>query len=205
MNGMSFSPDGKTLYISGKNDAPTILAFDLASRNIVWTFGEGYLDYEAQPLVDVQGNIYFLSQNNEQGSLFSVNKEGAIRWIYDLGPYAYIENYPKLFTMDRDGNIYLGKDELISVDYNGKLRWKYKPEGEYLDISSPIVSDENNIFFTSKLGTEKELFSIDTKGELNWRLSLPEENSLYVSFCPTIANNAIYITSYKSTIIKRIK
>ena len=59
---LTFSPDGNTLYIPGST--VTVLALDINTRTILWTFGDERLKTNA--MVDSDGNIYTLVNSGQR-------------------------------------------------------------------------------------------------------------------------------------------
>ncbi|MFC2085308.1 hypothetical protein ACFLS9_09640 [Bacteroidota bacterium] len=170
--GMSFSPDGNTIYISGIKGR-AVYAFDILTQTIKWRFGQ---DIQAgiyhSPLIDNDGNIYVLSKDYlHSGSLFSIDPEGKVRWQYKLGAYSSYFNID--IAMDKYGNIYLGYNTIVSVDYNGNLRWELELDAP---ISSPIVIDQGNIiYFTTQISEEYiDILAVTSNGEMLWKLNYPD-------------------------------
>ena len=200
-NGMSFSADGKTLYIPGDYDGPGITAIDIETRSVKWEFGNGRLILSGAPLVDSKGNIYVLSNDEEDnGFLYSLDQEKNIRWSYFLGPFdGWVSSY-NLFAMDKFGNIYVGLSEITSIDYNGEFRWNY----EFSNITSALVIDNNNlIYFTNKYGLEKELVCLDMDGNLIFTMAYPEPAS-YSSYSPGLGYGKLYIPGYHTIFFSSI-
>lgn len=201
INGMSFSADGKTLYIPGDYDGPGITAIDIETRSVKWEFGNGRLILSGAPLVDSKGNIYVLSSDEEDnGFLYSLDQEKNIRWSYFLGPFdGWVSSY-NLFAMDKFGNIYLGLGGITSIDYKGNFRWEY----ELYNISSPVVIDNNNlIYVTNKLGAEKELICLDMDGNLIYNMAYPE-SGYYSSYSPGLGFGKMYIPGYHTMTLSSI-
>ncbi|MCB9058074.1 MAG: PQQ-like beta-propeller repeat protein [Calditrichae bacterium] len=127
----SFSPDGKTLYLQGKET--TLLAIDINEHIIKWTFGDTIL--RTGPIVDNQGNIYVLpdvdSFSTKNNFFYSLNPSGEIRWQFKHNEKNILNNIEP--TMDSNGNIYFGSDTLYSLDYNGNLNWK-------VNLGKPITT-----------------------------------------------------------------
>lgn len=141
--GMSFSPDGKTLYLRG--NTKSVISFDVTTQQIKWTFGNDKIT--APPLVDYEGNIYTLSTINDSVYLHSLSPEGNVRW------FSYINLHPQFimltpsFTMDNFGNIYLTATYyMYSFNYIGELRW-IKNFGEMWGHSY-VISDSEGIIYT---------------------------------------------------------
>ena len=102
--------------------------------------------------------------------------------------------------MDKFGNIYMGLSEITSIDYNGEFRWKYELE----NTSSPIVIDNNNrIYVTDKLGSEKELICLDMDGNLLYALAYPE-SKMYVSYSPGFGYGKLFNPGYNTLLISAI-
>jgi hypothetical protein len=200
-NGMSFSADGKTLYIPGDYDGPGLTAIDVEARSFKWEFGSKRLQLSGSPIIDSNGNIYVISCDEEDnGFLYSLDEEKNIRWSFGLDQFGWIESY-NLFALDQFGNIYLGLDKLISLDYEGQFRWSFKVS----NISSPIVIDKsNNIFFTNKAGMEKELICLSIDGNVVFNMAYPEPK-WYSSYSPGLGYGKLFIPGYQTLLISSIK
>ena len=121
---LSFSPDGKTLYIPGQG--PSVFAIDVESQSIKWSFGD--VRIRGSVLVNSDGYLYFQSQvesiNEGKVALFCLNPDGSIRWSYAHDNPVFSSNKMADGTMDINGNYYFALDTLYSFDYDGNLRWK---------------------------------------------------------------------------------
>jgi len=106
----AFSPDGNTLYLGGSG----LIAFDLNNQEIKWQTDNSFGNSEI--MVDSHGKVYSLQDTNTSHiSVSRFSAEGDLEWKYNfIGTEG--------MTLDKNGNIYLGSP-LISLDYNGKLRW----------------------------------------------------------------------------------
>jgi outer membrane protein assembly factor BamB len=199
-NGMSFSADGKTLYIPGDHDGPGLTAFDIETRSVKWEFGFERLSLSGSPIIDSKGNIYVISSDEEEnGFLYSLDEEKNIRWSYSLGPFDWVSSY-NLFALDKFGNIYLGLDEIVSLDYEGQFRWSIQVSS----VTSPIVIDNsNNVYFTNKRGEEKEIICLDMNGNLIFTMAYPEPAS-YSSYSPGLGYGKLYIPGYKTLMISSV-
>ncbi len=108
LEGMSFSTNGKILYIPGDNDGPGVLAYDVTTQSEKWRFGN---TASRIPIVDSQDNIYVVSNDDSLNTcLFSLDKSGQIRWKTVL---KWNDLSVSNFTIDQNGNIYLGEGNLI--------------------------------------------------------------------------------------------
>jgi outer membrane protein assembly factor BamB len=199
---ISFSPDGKILYLPGRSK--TVYAFDLNSKSVLWSFGNSE-SFQA-PIVDNAGNIYLHSQsaqyNDNKPSFYSLNPDGTVRWSYIhndqdmLGPYSEP-------TIDRFGHTYFVKDTLYSLDYSGNLRWKYSLGGGRSYI--PLVCDENNIIYVNhKINSQSiSSFAIDSDKKLIWEnIDLMQGHS---GESPALGNNVMYLPTGESGDVFSIK
>lgn len=174
----SFSPDGKIIYLQGST--VSLLAVDIASKNIKWTFGNKRLS--SAPVIDNQGNIFIIP--GEYGSteyvIYSLNAEGQINWEYESKTSALFDNIEP--TIDWNGNIYFGSDTLYSFTNKGKLRWSKKLEGV---ISSALVCDkDNDIYFGT---SPNNIYAYHSDGELKWIIKdLPFRT---LGSCPAITSD----------------
>ena len=188
----TFSPDGKTLYIQGMN--VSVLAVDVKSREIKWTFGDEELFSSA--VVDYQGNIYFIpgGWNKENKTFYSLDENGNIRWTFDFDDDTVFDNTEP--TIDYNGNIFFGGSSLYSLNHNGDLRWKQ--ELDSLQIISPLISDaEGNVFIgASDLNdaSNQRIISYDSDGVKNWELTVEGERQLGASPAITSDGKLIYPT-----------
>ena len=144
-----FSPDGKSLYAAGFDS--TLYSIDINGK-LNWTFSNGGHIFHS-PLVDSQGNIYFGTNDSKgKNGIYSLTPEGKIRWVYETTPSGQNP------TMDKNGNLYFsGNGEIISLDWNGKLRWTK----QFVAISHLICSDNGKIFFFGEKPT-----LLDTDGNI---------------------------------------
>lgn len=129
---LTFSPDGKILYIPGT--IVSIVALNITNQEINWTFGS--VRNRSTNLVDAQGNIYLVTKQQGDSTYFmySIKPTGEVRWKYATeGPMFY----GNAAAMDREGNIYFEANNILwSLDYTGNLRWS-KTNGP----GGPIIVD----------------------------------------------------------------
>jgi hypothetical protein len=125
IQGTSFSPDGNILYTRGKYNS--LIAVDINTKSIKWTFGDRVDSGGATPVVDVDGNIYILGipleSDGVKASLTALNSSGEIKWRYFFGTSQDIVSYYAP-TIDKQGNIFFAHDSLYSLNYLGELNWK---------------------------------------------------------------------------------
>jgi outer membrane protein assembly factor BamB len=114
---IAISPDGTVLYLAGLDT--TINAINAQTGTVLWQLPTEHKLITA-PLVDCDGNVYFIKKDTIGFVIFSVTSTGAFRWKSAVSVDPYISLH-----MDKDGNIYAygRKNELLSFDYSGNLRW----------------------------------------------------------------------------------
>lgn len=199
-SGISFSPDGNTLYIPGITTS--VVAFNIQSQSVEWIFGETKM-YNS-PVIDSDGNIYILpiydDRGTEKGQFFSLNKNGEVRWVFEFN-YEYSLFHSNTPTIDKMGNIYFATDTLYSLDYFGNLNWKTGLDG-FSDC--PLVCDVNsNIYVgTMSSGHFIAIYKFDSNGNINWQIN---DAQAQVGGSPAIGFSSLYFPTWRSTKIYSIK
>lgn len=175
---ITFSNDGRTIYIPGKNLA--LFAFNVISREIAWSFNKGIT--RSGFSVDNNNNIYFLQTPEDmpsgKSSFFCIMEDGREAWHYD---FYYRADVPDIRHMDaaidKLGNVYFAVDTLYSFDFKGNLRWKLKLDGIN---SSPLICDAaGNVYLT----TIRENFrlAVNSNGEVIWKVPFNTAGNSYFS------------------------
>ncbi len=187
---ISFSPDGKTLYLPGST--VTLISLDLSTLAIKWEFGER--GTATQPMVDSNENIYVLTKidsiHNGKFSVFSINKMGEINWSYPCDDDNSRMNTP---TIDKQGNIYVAYDALYSFNYHGNLRWKTDLD---LTCDCPLVCDNmGNVYVGTMAPIEMRAYSTD--GILLW--SIRDETQAQVGGSPALTESLLYFPTWESS------
>jgi len=198
LSGMSFSPDGNTLYIPGKNNGSAILAVDITNQRILWEFGNDRTTVGAIPIVDREGNIYCLSNDTENnGLLYSLYPTGEIRWQYIFNDveesWSLVDGY-NLFSISKNGEILVGLHNFYCIDYKGKLKWKIQLNR---GIASPIVqTDRGECYFVIDTDDNPELLVVNLEGKILH--SVPFNTNSIGWYSPAITEAGIFIPSYHS-------
>jgi len=173
----AFSPDGNTLYLQGKS--VSVLAVDINSRSIKWTFGD--MGLYSSPAVDNAGSLYFIpgflsDYTDRTRIIYSINEDGEINWQYDISGNTIFDNTEA--TIDHNGNIYFANDSVYSFTNSGDLRWTYGINENMCTVAS-LICDANNIIYVCTASRQythdTELLAIDQYGELLWSLKDTEE------------------------------
>jgi len=200
-SGISFSPDGSTLYIPGS--VSSVLAVDVQNQTTKWEFGQ--IRMYNSPIVDSDGNLYLLPNYNETGTertqFYSINKNGEIRWVFYF-KYEFSLFHSNTPTIDKNGNIYFATDTLYSLDYSGELNWKVGLEG-FSDC--PLVCDNNcNVYVGTMFdGGFIAIYCYDSDGNLNWIIK--DDTQQQVGGSPALGVNSLYFPTWKSTKIYSIR
>jgi len=185
---LTFSPDGRTLYVPGEGVA--VSAVDIESQAIRWRFGTSDR-LEVAPMVDSYGNIYVLGVDSivaPEPSLISLRPDGTVRWIFTHGN-RFDQIYAGDPTIDMSGNIYFILDSLYSVDWNGNLRWKRdltlagsRPAGDV-----PLVCDAAGRVHTTVLDIGPDRYtSIAFGGDGSVLWSMVSSNGYWIDTSPAI-------------------
>lgn len=185
---IAMSPNGSTVYAAAPDS--TINAIDAATGNILWQLKVGYNLLYSSPLVDSDGNVYFILKEEGKGFLInSISPDGEIRWKSEKGV-----GYMASMCMDKDGNIYAysGDLHLISFDYNGKFRWQSPLiSGDILQWPTSIIVDAEGVAFIvmpwryvmafDQQGNQ--LFVCELPDRSDWLImgSISEDGHLYVA------------------------
>jgi hypothetical protein len=171
---LTFSPDGKTLYVPG--EMVSVNAVDIESHSVRWRFGTS-TRLDLAPIVDSDGNIYILGVDSAKApnpSLVSLRPDGSVRWVYPHNN-AFSQMMAGDPTIDKDGNVYFAFDTLYCVSPSGSVRWKKGLQifGSYPAVDVPLTCDESGRIFvvvaTDGLVTQT-LVAFNTAGEILWSL-----------------------------------
>jgi PQQ-like domain len=163
--GITFSPDGKTIYSPGHVGSGSKSLYAISNvGEVLWTFGTN--TSLIQPLVDSEGNIYFAYNNPNDSSFYgfvSLNPSGQKRWVYQSSLGLVLP------ALDKNGNIYFAKgDGVVSLDYDGNLRWEY----DNLSPTTALVCDsEGNIYFASS-----DFVALNNDGTVKYIIAINDFN-----------------------------
>ncbi len=170
---IAFAPSGEVMYVVGKTSG--ILAVDTIGA-ILWEFIIDQGNIFSVPVVDSQGNIYFVwdhgfSENDSLAhAIVCLNQEGNIVWKYGYGePPTGVPGVG--ITIDHNGHLYFsewGKNRIYSLNYDGTVKWTYQADDslELGNLDCEFISDiENNIYFGSTYGG---ILSYKSDGNLRW-------------------------------------
>lgn len=167
MTGISISPNGETLYVTGNISKGSKSLYAISTEgNVIWKFGSN--TYLNQPVVDSQGNIY-INYNNKNDSLnygfLSLSSAGVKRWVHnsvvgDIVP-----------TIDKNGNIYFaGEKGIVSVDYNGNFRWEFSANNLY-PTSALLCDISGNIYYASS-----DFVALNNNGTIKYVVEINDVN-----------------------------
>ena len=138
-----------------------------------WVYGS--------PVIDKNGTIYFGASN-----FYAVNCNGYFIWEYNHK--GCTQSAP---VIDDDGIIYVGtlgadpSDYLYAFYQNGTVKWKYATDYLGYIFSSPVVDENNSIYFGDCTGYINALYS--SNGTLKWRYKTGD----WVMSSPAIGSDGI--------------
>ncbi|MBV6420149.1 MAG: Outer membrane protein assembly factor BamB [Ignavibacteriaceae bacterium] len=199
-----FSPDGNTIYIAGVDSNLFALNLD---GSIKWKFSCG--NVLRSPMVDSNGNIYFIPKEIPQ-YLYSLMPDGNVRWQYFIQDIGSLDLY-SIPAIDTKGNIYaIALDTtccaynhmLISLDYDGIIRWKYIfQDYETDDFWQPLICDsEGTVYVGSTNGYC--YYAISSSGELMWRLPLYEQPQQVDNTGAIADDGTLYLGVHNASILQ---
>jgi len=191
-SGISFSPDGNQLYCQG-NDV-SLIAVNIKSRSIAWSFGDQKL--ESGAVIDNDGNVYILP-NTIRGDkfLYCLYPDGNIKWKFEHELVIRANNIEP--AIDYKGNIIFGREIIYSLNYRGKLNWKYDLGDNKLK-SSIIVDSNNDIYLGTSINyNQLKIISMNIDGQINWELPITTETALGLTFTIN-SNNELLVPTYDS-------
>ncbi len=211
---MSFSPDGKTIYLYTFAENARLIAFDIENKIIKWGFGS---DIAGTPAIDCEGNLYLIANVDTlyegNTALYSLTANGKIRWSNPIkSVVAHLFNSNPI--IDKDGNIYCGHDTLYSFDYEGQLRWKKdlctNCQDPFGFIVSPLICDCDGIVYASISDDNnhqlKTIMAISSQGSVLWNLQLNYTPLPKGGFSPAIGyKNEIYFPTDELLKLFKIK
>ena len=178
-----FSPDGNTMYITGRK------LFAVSTDGVLlwnYDFGTGTDTWLSTPMVNTQGIIYLytgLERLTPSGELIP-----GFEWWTDSTNLIPTIIDP---TIDKKGNVVIGTDlEIFSVDYKGAFRWR-KPHDMRYGIS--LLSDLDGM--TYFLTLDNNLTKIDSLGNEIWQLQLDGQ---YL-YSPAIFNQRMFLGTVRGT------
>ncbi|KAB2922008.1 MAG: PQQ-binding-like beta-propeller repeat protein [Bacteroidetes bacterium] len=190
---LSFSPDGKTMYVPCET-ANDLVALDVSAHDIIWSFGTTGLF--TPPLIDNQGHIYYHTNNwqsNTDDTLYCLNPNGSVRWLYRYHKVQPITSYYGVepLTIDRDGNIIAlaPRDTIVSLTNDGKLRWKL-PLTAYKGTEQ-LVCDVNGTIYCATW--DNHVLAISKSGSILWSLKLSSSNDTWFA-SPSLADGKLIVT-----------
>jgi len=202
-SGISFSPDGSTLYLTGNGQNNSIIAFDKTNRIIKWSFGSG-LQYDP-PLIDAFGNIYFTSKvdsmNNRNPAMYCLKEDGTVKWFFSHSLWFGNSPQHSAPTMDKNGNLYFGSEIIYSLDHLGKLRWQLSLGN--VSLGTPFICDVNGItLITIESNFGFGIISLHSDGSIKWNTSDNYFIGESSRFSPVIIDNTVLVPTQDKYLYK---
>ena len=166
-----------------------------------WSYNESRLMKHTyhSPAISPDGNTIYLQ--GETVSLIALDlKTQQTKWVFGSNP---LQGAP---MVDCEGNIYIipsneGANQLTlySLSPDGNIRWEYQYYSKFAYNTEESAIDKNgNIYF----GFEDTLYSVDYKGELNWKSFIGSDIGTSSKILDNKGN--LFLTSWKSPNINKI-
>ncbi|HMH18390.1 MAG TPA: PQQ-binding-like beta-propeller repeat protein [Burkholderiales bacterium] len=167
----------------------------------VWIFQPDASTFVWRPASGPDGTIYVATASfppdGVDGRLYALRPDGSVKWQTELTGSSGV----KLWTsatpvLDGDGNIYIawahdqdfGSLAAISLDSNGKIRWRFEPKIE-LEVASheqPVLGDGvlyaavDTSFFFGDLTHRASIFALDlATGNPAWHWNSPNLDTFF--------------------------
>ncbi len=197
--GISFSPEGSTLYLgllgTAASDTVTGLAAVGNDGGVKWIFNGAVA--VGTPLVDNSGNIFFVGAYGKGASetkatgIYSLTPEGQLRWNFLCHSFSGVD-----LTMDYNGNVYFGIAKsgtefwLVSTDNEGNLRWEYNMS-QFGPLSSSLICDVEGTIYAAAWH-QNLLFALSSDGYLKWQVEIGPVG--YIS--PALGDGLLFIGTW---------
>ena len=158
-----------------------------AGATISWEFDAGLDNVVSQPVVSVDGNIYFGAANGSFGKLIKLDKNGIKSWEY---PTNVSIGMPAVLS---DGTVYFGRIgaggmlAFTTINSDGSNKWDYNGASK---VQSVTVSSKGEPHFTYTSGTDK-LVVLNTDGSVKTMIGA----SGLSGFAPVILGDGTIITA----------
>ena len=190
-NSPSLDASSGHLYCPSGN---TLFALDSAA-GLQWSFRTGGT-WQGCAAIEESGTLY---ANSNEGYLYSLGSNGALRWTYKAGDSIHTSSP----AIGISGTVFVcptsGNSHGVAVTSAGALLWSYDTGFQSYLFSSPATDSEGRVYFS---GDQQYLdgvcWAIASDGSLLWSY-IPVHGALYSS--PSIApDGTIYLAADDGTI-----
>jgi outer membrane protein assembly factor BamB len=169
---ITYVDEGGVVYVVNPNGTPS------------WKFdtGTGSPTPHTAPAIGYDGTIY----TGIGEILYAFRPDGSIRWTYDLG--FRITGAP---AIKRDGTIYVVAGDLLALDSDGSLIWRWQSQ-IYAGLGgAPAIGQDETIYVNAYLPT---LYAINPDGTLKWSYQADDCCVVDVPSSPAIGRDGtIYV------------
>ena len=159
--------------------------------NVMWEYQDDRIfsnrPHIYQMVFSPDGKTLYIPGDSVSVIAFDINSL-EVKWTY--GDAILVNS----IVADAYGNIYVfqqisgnNSKPLVALDTNGKVKWIYRTNVDYVWDNVPAIDWNGNIIFAADT-----LYSVNYKGELNWKRTLPDRcnapiicdinNNIYVGF-----------------------
>jgi len=143
----------------------------------------------SSPVVDAEGTIYVIPNNNE---VAAVTSGGAIKWRYSIGGLARTSEKFGV-AVGTDGTIYAGLlyepeawsfiPVMLALNPDGTEKWRFIAEG----VSQPAVDRDGNVVFAAG----SYVYALTKEGTVKWTKLIPSSSLSAVAIG---ADGTVYVT-----------
>jgi peptide/nickel transport system permease protein len=175
---------GGHLWAAGRHDPWGTLSSEVVGPTNSETHRilEDPAGFSGGPAIAADGTVYIASRGE---TLYALDPDGRIAWQAALpagavGPPA----------LSAKGDIHVADVEggLSAFTPEGQLRWRFRPQGECVPISGPIVAPDGTIYYPAKCTTPLAtmIYAVSPNGVPVWEVRAPAAfTSSYPRLSPT--------------------
>lgn len=160
VSGAVFSPDGRTVYLPTSTPHGDVVAIDIVTGHIRWSYPIPTVTYGGGPLVDpTDGTIY---QCGTDSKVYAIHPDGTTRWITSvdgpIGAFPALADNGTLYGITNAGTLFA-----LNTAAAGAEQWKQTIDGVHTG-SAVVVGKDGTIY----AGTNKGLYAYTPSGTLKW-------------------------------------
>ncbi|WP_444940659.1 PQQ-binding-like beta-propeller repeat protein [Microbulbifer sp. ZKSA004] len=152
-----------TIYIGAMDSGKPYLIAVTAEGELEWRY-ETAGTVKSSPAIGRNGDVYFYAND---GVIYSLTKNGSLRWKYDSGVQTSYSQYWSV-VLGKDDVVYTGteKGEILALDRAGQVLWVFDPMGTPY---TPVVGENGSVYFGTANGY---LYALNQNGTEKWKYTL---------------------------------